>query len=192
MAREDAPKVAVEVDRPQVSLVGTVCDEMIPQLVEGLKEAEKGKGPVTIEMSTLGGDPEAARRMILEVELARERLKPRRLLFLGKTSVYSAGATFMAGFPRGDRYLTKDATLLIHCRQLEKTIELSGPMRASRAKLEAQLHEIDTGVDLEVENFERLIEGSEVTMDELLEKALYNWYVPAKEAVERGLVAGLV
>lgn len=192
MAREDAPKTAVELHHPQISLNGTVCDDMVPQLVDGLKEAEKDEGPVTVEISTLGGDPEAARRMILEIELARERLKSRRLLFLGKTSVYSAGATFMAGFPREDRFLTKDATLLIHCRQLDKTIEMSGPMRASRAKLEAQLHEIDTGVELEKENFERLIEGSDVTMDELLEKALYNWYVPAEEALKRGLVAGIV
>jgi hypothetical protein len=177
---------------PSASLVGTVCNETVCQLRDGLKEAEKGEGPVTIEISTLGGDPEAARRMILEVELARERLRSRRLLFLGKTSVYSSGATFMAGFPREDRFLTKDATLLIHCRQLEKTIELSGPIRASRAKLEAQLHEIDTGVELEVENFERLIEGSDVAMDELLGKALYNWYVPAEEALKRGLVAGIV
>ena len=28
-------------------------------------------------------------------------------------------------------------------------------------------------------------------MDELLEKALYNWYVPAEEAVRLGLVAGI-
>jgi hypothetical protein len=192
MAREDAPSAPVEVHHPQISLVGTVCNETVCQLRDGLKEAEKGEGPVTIEISTLGGDPEAARRMILEVELARERLRSRRLLFLGKTSVYSSGATFMAGFPREDRFLTKDATLLIHCRQLEKTIELSGPIRASRAKLEAQLHEIDTGVELEVENFERLIEGSDVAMDELLGKALYNWYVPAEEALKRGLVAGIV
>ena len=82
--------------------------------------------------------------------------------------------------------------LLIHCRQLEKTLEISGQMRGSRPKVAALLHQIDIGVDLEVENFERLIAGSDVPMDELLEKALYNWYVSADEAMDRGLVAGLI
>lgn len=192
MAREDAPQAPVEVRHPQISLIGSIDDEMIGRLVGGLKKAESGKGPVTIETTTLGGDPEAARRMVLEIDLARETLAPRPLLFLGKTSVYSSGVTFMAGFPRQDRYLTRDATLLIHCRQLDKTINMSGPMRASRAELEALCHQIDVGVRLEEENFERLIEGSDVTMDELLDKALYNWYVPAEEALRRGLIAAIV
>ena len=59
-------------------------------------------------------------------------------------------------------------------------------------KLKAMIHQLETGVDLEKENFERLIEGTAVPMDELLEKALYNWYVSAEEAAERKLVAGIV
>ena len=58
--------------------------------------------------------------------------------------------------------------------------------------MEALLHQIDCGLRLEEENFERLVKGSDVGMDELLENALYNWYVPANEALRRGLVAGLV
>ena len=54
------------------------------------------------------------------------------------------------------------------------------------------IHQLETGIDLEKENFERLIEGTEVPMDELLEKALYNWYVTAEEAAKRKLVAGIV
>ena len=54
------------------------------------------------------------------------------------------------------------------------------------------MHQLETGVALEEDNFRRLIEGSDVTMDELLEKALYNWYVPAEEACKRGLAAGLL
>ena len=65
-------------------------------------------------------------------------------------------------------------------------------MRASRPKIEALLHQIDTGVELEVQNFHKLIVGSEITIDELLEKALYNWYVPASEAFNRGLIAGVI
>lgn len=176
----------------QISLIGEVNDQMAGSLIDQLREVDPGEDPVTFEVTTLGGDPEMARRMILEVDLARERLKPRRLVFLGKTTVYSAGVTFMAAFPREDRYLTADATLLIHVRQLEKTVQLSGPMRASLPRLRALCHEVETGKQLEEANFKRLIEGSRVSMDELLEKALYNWYVPAEEAVELGLVAGIV
>lgn len=157
-----------------------------------LAEPVEGDEPIAIEMTTLGGDPEMARRMIFDLDAARERLKPRRIVFHGKSVVYSAGATFMAGFPREDRFLASDAMLLIHCRQLDKTIELQGPIRSNKPLIEALLHEFECGIELEVENFERLIEGSDVAMDELLEKALYNWYIPAREALDRGLVAGIV
>lgn len=119
-------------------------------------------------------------------------LPPRRLVFLGKTTVYSAGVTLMAAFPREDRFLTRDAMLLIHVRQLEKTIEIQGPMRASLPQLKSLCHQVEVGMGLEEANFERLLEGSQVPMEELLEKALYNWYVPAEEALERGLIAGII
>lgn len=193
MAREDRekpkPDAAAKAD---ISLVGTVDQAMAEKLRDRLAEAEAGDGPLIIDMTTLGGDPEMARRMIVELDAARERLKDRRLVFVGKTAVYSAGCTFMAGFPRDDRYLTGDATLLIHCRQSTETLELDGPIRNHLARLQAKLSEFETGVELEKENFARLIERTDVSMDELLEKALYNWYVPAEEAVQRGLVAAII
>jgi hypothetical protein len=150
------------------------------------------EAPYTIDMTTLGGDPEMARRMMVDIDAARARLKNRRFVFIGKTVVYSAGVTFMAAFPAQDRYLNADSTLLIHCRQLDQTIEFDGPIRASIPKMEAMIHQLETGVALEEDNFRRLIEGSDVSMDELLEKALYNWYVPAIEARERGLIADVI
>jgi ATP-dependent protease ClpP protease subunit len=193
MARDDrektAPKVTAAAD---ISLIGSVDEAMACKLRDALGQAEPAGEPLTIDMTTLGGDPEMARRMIAEVDAARERLKGRRLVFVGKTAVYSAGCTFMAAFPRADRYLTADATLLIHCRQLQQTIELDGPIRTHIPKLRSKLHEFETGVQLEKDNFERLVEASDVRMDELLEKALHNWYVPAEEARERGLIAGII
>jgi hypothetical protein len=179
-------------DTADVSLVGTVDEAMACKLRDALAQAEDSDQPLTIDMTTLGGDPEMARRMIVEVDAARERLKARRLVFVGKTVVYSAGCTFMAAFPPADRYLTDDATLLIHCRQLKQTMELDGPIRSHLPQLQAMIHQLETGIELEEDNFERLIDGSDVAMDELLEKALYNWYVPASEAHERGLVAGII
>lgn len=193
MARDDRkPAAPILTDVPEISLVGSVDEAMACKLRDALAEAEDGNAPFRIDMTTLGGDPEMARRMIVEVDAARERLKGRRLIFIGKTVVYSAGCTFMAAFPRADRYLTEDATLLIHCRQLQQTIELDGPIRSHLPKLKAMIHQLETGIELEMDNFERLVEESDVQIDELLEKALYNWYVPAKEACERGIVAGII
>ena len=193
MAREDREQTRIDVNaKADISLVGTVDEAMACTLRDALAQAEPGEAPLTIDMTTLGGDPEMARRMIVEVDSARARLEGRRLVFVGKTVVYSAGCTFMAAFPREDRYLTADATLLIHCRQLKQTIELDGPIRSHMPKLESKLHEFKTGVALEKENFARLIDGTDVTMDELLEKALYNWYVPAEEAAERKLIADVL
>lgn len=178
--------------QPQISLLGPFDVTMARTFLDGLREAEQGEGDIVVEITTEGGDPELARRMVLEVDRSRERLgHGRRLLFLGKTQVYSAGVTLMAGFPREDRFLTPDTLLLIHGRQLEQTVQISGPIRSSLAKVEALKQEIESGIMLEEGNFERLVRGSDVEMEELLGKALYNWYMPAEEAVRRGLVAGL-
>lgn len=193
MARDDRKRTAPSItDTADLSLVGTVDEAMACKLCDALAQADDSEAPYTIDMTTLGGDPEMARRMMVEIDAARARLKNRRFVFIGKTVVYSAGVTFMAAFPAQDRYLNADSTLLIHCRQLDQTIELDGPIRASIPKMEAMIHQLETGVALEEDNFRRLIEGSDVSMDELLEKALYNWYVPAIEARERGLIADVI
>lgn len=185
----DAPAGVLDA---QISLLGEVSDSMAEGLRIQLRDLGPGDGPVALEMTSLGGDAEMARRMVLDIGQARDRLKPRRLVFLGKTVVYSAGVTVMSAFPREDRFLTADAMLLIHCRQLDKTVEIEGPMRASMPEVEALLHQLKTGIELETRNFQRLVEGSRVTLDEVLERALYNWYVPADEALQLGLVAGIV
>jgi ATP-dependent protease ClpP protease subunit len=193
LARDDrgeaAPKTILN---PQISLLGEVTEAMAQTLRDELRDVGDGRDPIAIEVTTLGGDAEMARRMVLDVEAARERLKPRRLVFVGKTVVYSAGVTLMSAFPCENRYLTADATLLIHVRQLDKKIEISGPMRASLPQVRAVCHQIETGIRNEEENFKRLLAGSRLSLDELVEKALYNWYVPAKEALELGLIAGIL
>jgi ATP-dependent protease ClpP protease subunit len=193
MARDDRREGAPEgILDAQVSLIGEVTENLVLSMIDQLQQADDGHAPVTVAISTLGGDAEMARRMVLEIDIARERLKPRRLVFLGKTTVYSAGVTLMSAFPREDRFLTRDAMLLIHVRQLEKTVEISGPMRSSLPHLRSLCHQVETGMRQEEANFERLLEGSQITMDELLEKALYNWYVPADQALKLGLIAGIV
>jgi hypothetical protein len=98
----------------------------------------------------------------------------------------------MSGFPQRDRFLSRDAVLLIHSRQMEQTLSLSGPLRPSAERVRALMSEIENGLRVECEDFEALIHGSEVSIEELSERAPTNWYVPAQEAVDRRLVAGLV
>lgn len=191
MARDVATHLPSALMKPAISLFGPVDQAMVGKFLDRLGGAEAAGGDVALELTTLGGDAELARRIVLEIERARRRLSG-RLLFLGKTAVYSAGATIMSAFPRADRFLTSDAVLMIHCRQLEKTVEISGPLRASLPQIEALRRQVETGIAIEQENFRRLIEGSDVTMDELLERALHNWYLPAGDALARGMIAGIV
>lgn len=174
-------------DRPQISLVGEIDQHSVEKFLDLLGEAESAGGDVALEVTTLGGDAEMARRIMLEIDRARARLSG-RFLFLGKTAVYSAGTTIMSAFPRADRWLTGDAMLMIHCRKLEKTVEISGPIRASLPQVDALKAQIETGIAIEKDNFRRLIAGSNVSLEELFERALHNWYLNAGEAKSRGLV----
>jgi ATP-dependent protease ClpP protease subunit len=176
--------------RPQISLVGDIDKFSVENFLDRLRAAEKAGGDVALELTTIGGDPEMARRLVLEIEDARARIEG-RFLFLGKTVVYSAGVSIMAAFPRADRWLSRDAMLMIHGRKLDKTVEVSGPMRSSLPQVEALHAQIKTALALEEEGFRRLIEGSDVAMAELLEKAAGNWYLSAREALERRLVGGI-
>jgi len=177
---------------PQISLLGEILEETVENFLSQLAETEKSSGDIALQITTPGGDAELGRRLILEVQAARQRLGDRRFLFLGKTQIYSAGVTLMSAFPCRDRYLTRDAVLLIHGRQLDETVEISGPMRANRPKIEALMERIRVGLHHEEENFRRLIEDSDVEFDEVCGKSVHSWYLSAEEALKRRLVAGLV
>lgn len=178
-------------DTPTVSLHGAVDDSMLAVWLEALTKARTGAGPLVVELDTLGGDAEVGRRMAEDVRLFRERTD-RRTLFLGRTTVYSAGITIMAGFPRVDRWLSKDAVLMIHGRKLQKSLSIDGPLRAARARVAALTAEIDEGLRVERAGFERLVEGSDVTMEELERRTTGDWYLTAEEALDRRLIAGLI
>jgi ATP-dependent protease ClpP protease subunit len=192
MARDErAPAPPAILKAPQISLVGDIDKFSVERFLDTLSGAEKAGGDIVLEVTTHGGDAEMARRIVLEIEDARRRLAG-RFLFLGKTVVYSAGITIMSAFPVRDRWLARDAMLMIHGRKLEKTIELSGPMRASVPMVEALLAQMQTGLAQEDEGFRRLIHGSDIALEEVRGKALHNWYLTAAEALSRGLVGGIV
>jgi ATP-dependent protease ClpP protease subunit len=193
MARSDTePSSISELARmPQIRLNGPIEQESLDSFLDQLGAIEPADEPIAVEVTTTGGDAEIGRRLALEAKLARERLK-RRLIFVGKTVVYSAGATLMGGFPKEDRYLTDDTVLLIHCRKLSKDLSLDGPLRALRIELEQVMSEVDMGLTLQQEGYEAIVRGSTVSIDEVTSKAEQGWYIQASEALERGLVAGIV
>lgn len=176
---------------PTVSLHGPVDDDMLAVWLDALARVVGGSGPLVVELATVGGDAEVGRRMAEDVRLFRERTG-RRALFLGRTTVYSAGVTLMAGFHRADRWLSRDAVLMIHGRKLQKTLELDGPLRFERPRVEALMAEIDEGLRIERAGFEQLIEDSDITLDELEKQTIGDWYLTAGQALERRLIAGLI
>lgn len=164
---------------------------MTEKLMAGLADARDED--LAIELTTIGGDAEMARRMVLEIGLARRRRRGKgRLLFLGKSAVYSAGVTIMSAFPRADRFLTSDTVLLVHERQLSETIELAGSIGASLALLRGKQAELENGLRLEQETFERLSPGTSLSADDIRSRAERSWYVTAQEAVQLGLVEALM
>lgn len=174
---------------PQIRLIGNVDEAMYAEFRNQLAAAPDN-GPLVIALTTLGGNPEVARAMGDDVRLLREAGRP--IYFLGKASVYSAGATCMAAFPVDARFLTEGTSLLLHERQIDKTIHLTGPLKSCIAQLKAALHEIEFTIDIEESGFRAIVEGSEVPFDEVCEKAPSNWYISCDVAMERGLIAGTV
>lgn len=175
---------------PHVRLWGTVNDQMYAAFRQQLADAP-ADGPIIFSITTLGGDPEMARAMADDVRLLRD-YTGRETLFLGKVAVYSAGATFMSAFPVDKRILTRGTRLMLHERQIAKTINLNGPLRMCVASIKAALHEIEQSVVIEEEGFRALIEGSRVRFEELREKAPANWYIDAEEARDLGLVLDVI
>lgn len=176
---------------PSVLLSGPVEYDMYRSFRKQLDEAP-GSGVISIELTTLGGDPEVARLMGEDIRFHSEISPDRRIVFLGKAAIYSAGTTFMSFFARENRYLTRGTRLMIHERKLSKTLQIEGPLTTCIASLEASLNEIHASIAIQNEGFANLIVGSSVTMDEVLQKAPSNWYIEANEALRLGLIEAVV
>jgi len=176
--------------RPHVQLHGTVDDMMYARFKTQLAEAPVD-GPLVVSITTLGGDPEMGRAMGDDIRLLRD-YTGRETLFLGKVAVYSAGATFMSGFPVDKRFLTRGTRLMLHERQMQSSIELAGPLRALPAVLKAKLAEIEQSIAIEEEGFRAIVAGSQVDFEELRRRAPYNWYIEADEARALGLVLDVI
>jgi hypothetical protein len=176
---------------PPILLAGVVDHMMYAFFRDRLMSAPP-EGIIVIELSTLGGDPEVARMMGEDVRFHSEQEPGRRFVFLGKTAIYSAGATFMSFFARPNRYLTRGTRLMVHERKIQTNITLDGPLTMCIANLKAKLNEIEHSIQIQNEGFQNLIAGSSVTMDQVLKLAPENWYIEANEAKNLGLIEGVI
>jgi ATP-dependent protease ClpP protease subunit len=176
---------------PEISLFGCVDDQLFWSFKSQLKKALAVPGEIVLELSTTGGDAETARRIALELRLCQE-LRGRKLVFLGKSFIYSAGITIMSGFAKENRYLSRDCHLLIHSRRLDKHVHYTGPLSSNVQVAEEVLMELKSGLELEREGFQHLARGSNVSLEEIQRRAAKNWYLRAPEAVKLGLVHGLL
>ena len=176
---------------PAICLSGPVDQSMYLYFKDALAAAPSD-GLVVTEVSTLGGDPEIARMMGEDIRFHSELGAARRLVFLGKTAVYSAGATFMGFFAKENRYLTRGTRVMIHERLITKDLHLQGPLSTCIAPLRAALNEIEASIAIQNEGFSNLILGSSISLDEVLKRAPENWYLEANEAATLGLVAAVL
>lgn len=177
--------------RANVRLHGSVDEKMLGSFLEQLEAALEGDGDVVVELTTSGGDADLARRIAEEIRLARDH-QGRQPRFIGKTMVYSSGVTIMTSFARADRYLTQGCYLLVHERRLDKEIKVSGPLKSNVQVLREALAQLEIGIALEQRGFAALAEGSNMSAEEIEERAHSNWYVSAEEALARGLIAGVI
>ena len=172
---------------PAVSLSGVVDYAMYGHFKTQVSAAPAA-GLVVIELSTLGGDPEVARMMGEDVRFSSAMNPARRIVFLGKTTVYSAGVTFMSFFLKENRYLTRGTRLMVHERRLIKTLNIDGPLSTCRVDVEATLQDIRISIDIQDEGFANLAQGSSLSADDIRQRATSNWYMTALEARQSGLV----
>jgi ATP-dependent protease ClpP protease subunit len=176
---------------PAILLSGDMNQELYAAFRGQLANAP-AEGLVSLELSTLGGDPEVA-RMIGEDIRFRSQVEPqRRFVFLGKAAVYSAGVTLMSFYDRGNRYLTRGTRLLIHERQLDEDLKLAGPLTSAIAPVKAKLAEIEQSIAIQNEGFANLVRGSAVDLQTVIQRAPTNWYLEAQEALDLGLVAAVI
>ncbi len=190
-AADIPPELLARLAHPTIRLSGTIDEAAAASFLAQMTPVLSVPGSIVVEIFSSGGDAEIGRRLAEEVRLLRKQ-HGRDVWFLGKTLVASAAVTFMAGFPRDRRWLTRDTTLLIHGRRMFRSLHLEGPLGSCRRVLEEIIADIDNGLRVEEEGFEELILGSSVSLDEVRQRAYGGWYLRAPEALELGLIAGLI
>jgi len=94
-------------------------------------EAVGDETDITIEVTTPGGDADCARRICVDIRIAREHCD-KSFWFAGRSTVYSAGASIMAAFPRERRFLSCNCVLKIHERKMKKEMKFDSAIARVR------------------------------------------------------------
>jgi len=185
------PELTARLAHPTVRLSGPIDAAAAAAFLDQILPVLDVPGSIVVELFSPGGDADIGCRLAQEVRLLRE-LHGRDMWFLGKTLVASAAVTFMAGFTRDRRWLTRDTTLLIHGRRITRDIHLEGPLGSCRRVLEELIADIDNGLRIEDGGFAELIEGSTVSLEEIRRRSYGGWYLTAPQALELDLIAGII
>ncbi|MDR9776004.1 ATP-dependent Clp protease proteolytic subunit [Rhizobium hidalgonense] len=176
---------------PNVLINGPIEEKTITSFLDQVAAVRSGDQDLVLELTTVGGDADAARRIALEVKLF-SRHSERPAYCVGKSYVYSAGVTILAAFDTPNRYLTADTFLLIHERRISGSFELSGPVTACIQMVQEKLAMLETAQRLEKEGFEELLRGCKMSYDELFQRARTNCYMSAQEALSYGLIGSIL
>ena len=92
-----------------------------------------------------------------------------------------------------DRYLTRATKVLVTENKRAQPIQLSGgSLRSVASQLEHVQREIQREIEQEDEDYRAISEGSNVSVQELREKAPNEWFITASEAKAMGLIAEVV
>ena len=185
------PLAPADFAKPAILLSGTVDYAMYSAFHQQLSAAP-AEGLIVVELSTLGGDPEVARMMGEDIRFHSDIAPQRRLVFLGKAAIYSAGTTFMSFFARSNRYLTRGTRLMIHERTMNATLDINGPLTTCVSTVEAKLNEIKESIRIQNEGFANLVRDTAVSLEEVLKRAPSNWYIEAQEARDLGLIEAVL
>ena len=176
---------------PNARIHGLIDNTTVSNFLQDLKRIRDGRDDLYLEIDTPGGDADGARRIALEVKLFLNN-SDRAGYVMGKNTVYSAGVTILAAFPRSNRFLCPRAVLLIHERRLDKQVVLNGPIRGCLQIVREQLALLETAQNLEDEGFADLVRDSNLSLDELREHAVNSCYMMAEKAFENGIVEEVI
>jgi hypothetical protein len=91
----------------------------------------------------------------------------------------------MSFFARGTRWM-------IHERKLAKTLVIDGSLTSCLATVRGTHNEIECSIAIQNEGFQNLIVGSNVTLDQVIQRAPSNWYLEAEEARNLGLIEAVL
>lgn len=177
--------------QPNIRIIGNIGTGTLWDVINALDDIRKRNEDIVLELMTEGGDADTARRIALEISLFL-RDSGQSGYFVGKTIVYSAGATIMSAFPAANRFATHDTTFLIHERRIMRSVNFDGPMRAVIQIAKEQVSLLETAERIEWQGFEDLVKGSNIDADTLYKRARENYYLTAEEALETGLIGRIL